>query len=369
VLIIPPSYFARDRVLGGGERYAMEYAKAMASLTPTTLGLFDLRPARETDGELTIQTFTVRHFEQRRGFPLTLESWRALGNFDVVHVHVFPTPMADLIIPSARARGQTVVLTDHGGGGPCWSTYLGKLHPRLSLNRLAHGLAFQSLYASRFFADWPHPSTIVGGGVKLPPLREAAEPRGYALFVGRLLPHKGVLELIQAIGPHTPLRVVGRPYDTEYLQRLRDAAVGKRVEFVLDASDADLERQYAGASVVVMPSLASGVADKTELLGLVALEAMAAGKPVIVTRTSALPDSVIEGETGFVVEPFDPAALRHRIEVLLGDDDLSRRMGAAARRHVEANFTWKRVAERGHEFYERLRSNGARGRGESIDAG
>jgi spore coat protein SA len=132
------------------------------------------------------------------------------------------------------------------------------------------------------------------------------------------------------------------------------------VEFIFDVDDAELRRQYAGASVVLQPSIPAevGVVDKTELLGLVTLEGMASAKPVIVTRTASLPELVVDGSTGFIVPPYDPGALRERVERLVGDAVLVRRMGAAARRHVEENFTWDRVAGRGLAFYDKLRSPG-----------
>ncbi|HEX2093815.1 MAG TPA: glycosyltransferase family 4 protein, partial [Longimicrobiaceae bacterium] len=167
---------------------------------------------------------------------------------------------------------------------------------------------------------------------------------------------KGIPPLIESIGPTTPLRIVGRPYDPGYLEELRSAAVGKDVRFILDADDAELERQYRSAAVVLQPSLPvnPGPRDTSELLGLVTLEGMAHGKPVIVTRTGSLPELVVEGETGFVVPPGDRAALRARIETLLGDETLGRRMGEAARLHVERNFTWEQVARRGMALYREL---------------
>ncbi|HEX2092486.1 MAG TPA: hypothetical protein VHG28_08805, partial [Longimicrobiaceae bacterium] len=203
VLVIPSSYLAGDRTVGGGERYALEYARALSRLTPTTLGLFDRAPARELDGELEIRTFGVRRLDPGLGFPLTFESWRALKGFDVIHIMIFPTPLTDLLLLMGRMRGQTVVLTDVGGGIPSWSTYLRKLHPRADLNRLADGLALLSRHASGLFADWPQPRTILYGGAdcRLPSAGIAEEPSGrYALFVGRLLPHKGILPLIESIG-------------------------------------------------------------------------------------------------------------------------------------------------------------------------
>lgn len=362
VLVVPSSYFARDRTVGGGERYAFEYARALARLTPTTLALFDLEPGRETVDGLEVRTFAARSLDARRGFPVSRETLREIGGFDVLHAMIFPTPLTDQLIPAARLRRQTVVLTDVGGGVPCWSTRLQRLHPRANLNRLTHGLALLSRHSAAQFTGWRHPRTILYGGADVPEVGgEAAEPQGYALFVGRLLPHKGVLQLIEAVGPDTPLRVLGRPYDPEYFRRLREAAAGKDVTFITDADDAELRRQYLGANVVLQPSIPvhAGMNDTAELLGLVALEGMAHGRPVIVTRTASLPELVKDGVTGFIVPPGDARALRERVELLVRDGARSRTMGDAARRHVRDNFTWDEVAGRGLEFYRKLRGDSA----------
>ncbi|HEY1173917.1 MAG TPA: glycosyltransferase family 4 protein [Verrucomicrobiae bacterium] len=357
VLVVPPSYFARERTVGGGERYALEYARALSAFTPTTLALFDTTASCEQQGSLTVKAFAVRHFNQRRGFPLTRQSWNELKEYDVIHAMVFPTPLTDLLMLEGRLRGQTLVLTDVGGGGSCWSTYLQKLHPRLSLNRLAHGLALLSEHAASFFTEWPHPKKILFGGVNLETFPATPVPEGgYALFIGRLLSHKGVLPLIECVSADTPLHIVGRAYDKDYLARLQKAAEGKKVTFVMDADDARLRAELAGSAVVLQPSLPSDDpgGDKSELLGLVNLEAMASGRPVIVTRTCSLPELVRNGETGFIVPPGDQTALREKIELLLKDAGLAGRMGAAARAHIERNFTWPLVATRGLEFYQEL---------------
>jgi glycosyltransferase involved in cell wall biosynthesis len=359
VLILPASYFARGRVVGGGERYAIEYARALAELTPTTLALFDPEPAAHREGNLTVRTFGTRGTKQWPRFPATTATWRELDGFDLFHVMVFPTPASDyLALKRLFSRQRRLVLTDVGGAGRCWSSYLTKfLGPRLALHRLADGLAHLSHYAGRFFKDWKQPSTVLHGGVKLVTSDSAAtEPQGYALFVGRLLPHKGVLELINCLDSTTPLRVVGRPYDGAYLQQLRAAGAGKRVTFILDADDTELQRQYAGASVVLQPSLPGPAEseDKSELLGLVSLEGMACGKPVIITRTASLPELVVDGVTGWIVEPGDAATLRARIARVAGDDELSRRVGGAARAHVARHFTWEATARRGLDFYRSL---------------
>jgi glycosyltransferase involved in cell wall biosynthesis len=223
--------------------------------------------------------------------------------------------------------------------------------------RWAHGLAHLSGHASTFFADWPQPSTVLYGGANLSELAPGTRRfEGYALFVGRLLPHKGLLPLVQCLPPEVPLRVVGRPYDMGYLESVRAAARGKAVTFHLEANDRELREHYAGANVVLQPTLPDRLSaqDRSELLGLVAIEGMASGKPVIVTRCTSLPELVEDGRTGYVVEPGDAAMLSRRVEQLVNDSALAERMGVEARKHVETRFTWDRVAMRALEFYGKL---------------
>jgi glycosyltransferase involved in cell wall biosynthesis len=362
VLVVPSSYFPRERTVGGGERYAFEYARALARLTPTTLALFDEAPARSTEDHLEIRTFAVREARERLFSPLTAAARRELASYDVVHLMVFPTPLTDFLTLLSKIRGQTVVLTDVGGGVPCLSTYLQQLHPRLGLSRLADGLALLSEHSAGHFVAWKQPRVLLYGGAEPPASDATSRDRAgeYALFVGRLLPHKGVLELIEAIEPEIPLRVIGRPYEPSYFALLRSAAEGKRVEFHTSVSDVELLRHYLGARLVLQPSLPvrEGPRDTSELLGLVTLEGMAAGKPVVVTRTGSLPELVQDGVTGFVVDPGDRLALGNRVATLMNDPDLADRMGEAARDRVERYFTWDRVARRGLDFYASLKTHG-----------
>ena len=90
----------------------------------------------------------------------------------------------------------------------------------------------------------------------------------------------------------------------------------------------------------------------SELLGLVALEAMACGTPVVASRVGGLAEVVQDGETGFLVPPGDVPALRDRLDQLLRDPALARRLGDNARARVLEHFTWARVAERCLAAYE-----------------
>jgi len=102
---------------------------------------------------------------------------------------------------------------------------------------------------------------------------------------------------------------------------------------------------YNHCDVVVYPTIGE------EPFGLVPVEGMACAKPVIVSRSGGLPESVVDGETGFIIEKEDVEALADRICLLLGDSDLAARMGAAGRRRATTAFTRERMAEETADLY------------------
>ncbi|MGC3968250.1 MAG: glycosyltransferase family 4 protein [Pirellulales bacterium] len=358
VLVIPPSYFDENRTVGGGERYALEYAKALSQLTEASLGLFHTNPKSAQPASLE-RCFRVRHLRNTNIFPATLGTIRDISRFDVVHAMIFPSPLTDLVLGIAMVTRIKVVLTDIGGGIPSISTRVSKLSQRLDINRRAAGLAHLSQYAAIPYGNWRLPQTVLYGGISdesaLPP---DAQPGGYALFVGRLLPHKGVLELIRAVSADIPLRVVGRVYDDAYFHSLKSAAEGKRVSFFTSADDDELNNHYRSASVVIQPSLptSSTTFDRSELLGLVALEGMHWGKPVIVTNTASLPELMIDGQTGTIVPADDATALNEAISKYVCSPELSRKVGLQARSHAVKHYCWSTAATRGLAFYNSLKA-------------
>ena len=152
------------------------------------------------------------------------------------------------------------------------------------------------------------------------------------------------------------LRIVGRPYDDHYFDLLRRSSKGKRVSFLTEADDAELARQYQGATVVLQPSIPnpSGGQDRSELLGLVAIEAQSAGKPVIVTDTTSLPELVLDGVTGRIVPSHDPSALRTALESFLRSPQYAEEIGKNAASWAVSRFTWETVANRGLTLYRQL---------------
>lgn len=200
------------------------------------------------------------------------------------------------------------------------------------------------------------PVAVVPNGVDAEAFSPASEPATGAelvLFVGRLAPQKGCDTLLRAFEillrrcPSSRLAVAGDGDQELYLLRLaRQLRIAHRVEFLGWREDADLIELYREAAVVAVPS-------RYEPFGLVSLEAMACGCPVVASRVGGLQDVVLDEETGYLVPPGDYLELARRLAAVLLDEALRLRLAEAARRRA-AEFTWKRVGAGTIDHYRRL---------------
>jgi glycosyltransferase involved in cell wall biosynthesis len=156
------------------------------------------------------------------------------------------------------------------------------------------------------------------------------------LYVGRVTRHKGLGQLIRAVGSiqGANLEVSGegwwKPAAEKLVARL---GLGSRVRFLGWLDPPELDAAYRRAAVVAVPSL------WPEPFGMVGLEAMARGRPVVATATGGIPDWLADGETGLLTPPGDVRALARALEQLLDDPELRARMGAAGAEHVRRRFT------------------------------
>jgi glycosyltransferase involved in cell wall biosynthesis len=167
---------------------------------------------------------------------------------------------------------------------------------------------------------------VIPSGVDLPAEvgEEASPPE--VLYAGRLSPEKGVLELVAA-ADGMKLVVAG------------DGPLRPRVPGALGfVPHGELQGLYARAAVVACPSRREG-------FGVACLEAMSHGRPVVATDVGGLRDLVVDGETGLVIPPRRPEALRAALERLLADEQLRRRLGASGRERAREHFSWQAVTD------------------------
>jgi glycosyltransferase involved in cell wall biosynthesis len=180
----------------------------------------------------------------------------------------------------------------------------------------------------------------------------AESPLPLILFVGRLVPYKGIDVLIRAmVDAPARLAIVGDGPLRQSLQQLAiDLGIADRVRVVGGLPDADVIALYHSCRFLVLPSVT-----RAEAFGMVQIEAMACRKPVISTDLpSGVPWVNRHGETGWVVPPGDVTALHEAMMGLLADSALCDRLGAGARLRVEQEFTSRRMAERTVALYEEV---------------
>jgi glycosyltransferase involved in cell wall biosynthesis len=334
VLHVSPTHFSPGSVLAGAERYSYGLCKAMSRVVPTTLVTFGDKPFETRDGELTIRCYRRwAYVKGQRTNPFALDFTKDILSADVVHCHQFKVVASDVAILGAALARKRVFVTDLGGSGFSLSYHL-------PLWKFVRSFLLISEFNRTLFADLPVSKKIIYGGVDTDRFRPGSIPRtNRILFVGRLMEHKGVHLLIDALGPDMELDVVGQATDPEYVARLRTAASGKRVRFHEDFADDRLLEAYQTAAVVAIPSLVDGGYTT-------ALEAMACETPVVATAVGSMPELVEDGETGFIVPHDGTSAMRGHLGRLLAAPSLGRTVGAAGRKRVEALFTWERVVAR-----------------------
>jgi len=176
-----------------------------------------------------------------------------------------------------------------------------------------------------------------------------SDPRPLVLFVGRLVPYKGVEVLLRAmVSVQARLAVVGDgPLRGELETLAQTLGIAERTRFVGNADAAELTALYNACEVFALPSVT-----RAEAFGMVQLEAMSCGKPVVSTNLpSGVPWVNQHGVTGLVVEPGDVRQLGDAVATLLADSDLRVRLGTQGRARVEQDFSIRRMVDQTTGLY------------------
>ncbi len=187
------------------------------------------------------------------------------------------------------------------------------------------------------------------------------------LTVGNLVSRKGHDMVIRALPilkkrvPDFVYLIVGDgPYRGVLESLAVDLGVGDRVIFTGKMPDEDIPYIHALSDVFVMPSREQLEEDDVEGFGLVFLEANACNKPVIGGRTGGVPEAVVEGLTGLLVNPHSPEEIAEALAHLLADRDFARRLGEQGRSRVVSEFQWAQVGERVLSLLSSVQAEGPR---------
>ncbi len=293
-------------------------------------------------------------------------AWRLCRRrrYDVVHVH-WPLPHALFGWAARRACGARMVTSWYGVELRWVKSSLPWLKRFLvwALRASDQVVAISSATAREITNLVPvsvrvipytvgFPEAASGSGASLP----RADDTFVILFVGSLVERKGVRYLIDALPllpAHLPAKlvIIGDGAERSRLEaQVRQRGLEHRVEVRGRVAEQELRRAYAGASVLVLPAIVDARGD-TEGLGVVLLEAMSYGVPVIGSDLGGITDIVIDGETGLLVPPQDSAALAAALERLATDRGLARRLGEAGGSHVRRHFSWPAIIAQWEECY------------------
>ncbi len=300
--------------------------------------------------------------------PLSLAMFRQLAHAqpDIVHLQ-FPYPWGE-IANHWFGRGCKTVLTYQSD--IIRQKYLRVVYAPLMqrvLARVDQIIATSPNYiaSSPVLGRWKHKCVAIPMGIDpapfasppRPPSGDGRREGARLLFVGALRYYKGLQYLLQALTalPDARLTVIGRgPMEREWKDLAQALGVAARVDYVGEVANPGLPPYYADCDVFVFPSC-----ERSEAFGLVQLEAMAAGKPVVSTELGTGTSYVnVNGETGIVVPARDPGALAAALRKLLDDPGLRRRMGAAGRERVWREFTLDKMVDRTMAIYARLLAQG-----------
>ena len=289
IACLTPKYFSDESYIGGGERYPLNLSRGIVESSggAYSVDLISFGPKSRSyplGPGLTVKVLAAARPPIN---PLDVVSWElpaAIAEADLIHVHQAYTRCSEMAYLVAKQQGKPIVVTDHGGTTSTLGTSIGSLE-------LADHIVSNSKFGASLYRT-STPITVIKGGVDgihfTPPRRRG--PRDRVLYVGRLLPHKGIDQLITALPAELPLTVCGRPYDPQYFALLQGLAVGKDVTFVTDADDDAILELYRRAWANVLPSVYRDYYGHThlcpELMGFTLLEAMACGTPAICSNVA-----------------------------------------------------------------------------------
>ncbi len=289
---------------------------------------------------------------------------------DVIHAHLPPPLSAHYAADACEERALPLVVTYHCDveipsllGSLIEAMYRRSLGAS-TLRRAAKVIVTTKTYAATSRAVWRHNPVVIPNAVDTHRFSPEADGLGVrkrlripadrpvALLVGRIVPHKGVEHFVEAARylPGVQLLVAGEGSSLETMEHLAQSlGVKDRVRFLGRVSEENLPKVYAACDVFVLPSVS-----RLEAFGIVALEAMATGKAVVVADIPGVREVIEDGREGLLADPVNPRDLAEKIQRLVADPGLRAEMGRRGREKVLASFTLETVADQVLSLYRDL---------------
>ncbi len=357
ILFVAPTYFDESSIIGGGERYVDALAHAIAN--HCQLDVISFGPETKTFRKGKVQFHIYKHNLFKHFTKTNPFAWKHFfkirrGDWNLIHVHQLCTFVSDLACLAGSSRGIPIIGTDHGGGG-AWV-----LNQKLKVYSKYKQVIGQSDHAASLLeTHFSDRITTIKGGVNTDQFQSspADQQNPFVLFVGRLLPHKGVHTLIPAFqqaklkGYH--LKIVGRPMDEDYFRDLKEAAGSSPIEFITNASDATLRSYYQYASMTVLPSEHQGDdLNPPELMGFTSLESQASGTPVVVSDAGPMGEFILEGQTGEIFSAGNAEDLAEKLNTVASWYQRHPAEEIAYKcEHQIQQFSWDALAQKHLELY------------------
>ncbi|MCC5637256.1 glycosyltransferase family 4 protein [Nostoc sp. CHAB 5844] len=358
IVHITPTYFDEQSVIGGGERYPTELAIWMAKFTDTTLVSFSSIRKFTRKGNLKVETYPVRNLIHGNKInPLSFQYLKSILNADIVHIHHIHTLVSDLGCLIGYLLGKKVFVTDYGGGG---SFVLNRKLPIFKF--YSQAIAYSQFGLNFIPPELQKKAILIKGGIDIE--RFCPEPslakQKKILYVGRILPHKGINYLIDAFRlfkrPDYKLKIIGRVYSEEFYNYLKELAEGLCVEFVHNADDQQLLDEYRTAQVTILPSVHTDCYNNyspvPELMGFTLLESQACGTPVICTDAGAMHEFLDNERTGFVVKQNSGEAIANALNQLVNLSAMEYAAYQTCCRELIESLSWSNVVQQHLSIYK-----------------
>ena len=278
---------------------------------------------------------------------------------DIIHVHSPPRFTERFAAKGAKDAGKPFVVTHHcdlelnGVFGNTAVNFYQNFLGKYPLEEADCVISTTESYATTSRTLWDTDVTVIPNAVDIKRFnlenkgelirdKYSIEDDPLALFVGRLVPHKGIGILIRSLTytRNGKLMIVGDgPYKKWLIDLVKKLDLNERVIFVGPVDDYWLPSYYSATDVVILPSTS-----RLEAFGIGGLEGMASGKPLILSDIPGVRDVISERE-GYIVEPLDPNAIAEALQKIWGAPEMAREMGKRGRKRVEEFFSWEKVSK------------------------